>query len=208
MVGAAILNCPSIDVQAGNVTNANFVETQALTSAQFTQLNQIDQTDPNNGGFLSYNILNGQPASNNNLSWERNHVAKNDTGGTFTYNKDQFITDNVTTGSESGQRSFFCANNGTVDEFMRFSGIGQVNIYKPLDMSSNDISVVRTVQGPNGYIDFQNFVNPAAFEVKANAAQDLSLDADTGNIVLGQKMIYIKDGQVLTSVAANTTYIF
>jgi hypothetical protein len=91
---------------------------------------------------------------------------------------------------------------------MRFSGAGQVNIYKPLDMSNNDINVVRTVQGPNGYIDFQNLVNPTAFEVKANVAQDLSLDTDTGNIVIGQKVVYVKDGQVLTSVAPNTTYIF
>ena len=197
-----------IEGGANTGIECNSVQTQALTSAQFTQLNLIEQTDPNNGGFLSYNIVNGQPASNANLSWERNHVAKNDTGGPFTYNKDQFITANVTTGSESGQRSFFCANNGVVDEYMRFSGIGQVNIYKTLDMSGNDISVIRTIQGPSGYIDFQNFINPSAFEVKANAAQDLSLDADTGNIVLGQKVVYVKDGQVLTSVASNTTYIF
>jgi len=208
VVNASILNAPTINVLGGSVSGAALVDSQAITSSFIAQLNQIEQTDPTNGGFLSYNIFNGQPAANFNISWERNHSALNDTGGTFTYNKDEFITANVTTGSESGQRNFWCANNGTLQEFMRFSGIGQVNMYKNLDMSGNDISVVRSVQGANGYIDFQNLINPSAFEIKANAAQDLSLNSDTGNILLGQKVVYIKDGQVLTSVSPNTTYVF
>jgi hypothetical protein len=201
--GTLIFNTDTVTMQVKKISS--WVD---LVSAQIAQLNQIVQTDPNNAGPLLYDIVNQQPASAFNLSWQQNHFALNDTGGTFTYNKDEFYVNNVTTGSESGQRNFWCATNGTLEEYLRLNGIGQINIYKTLDMSSNDISVVRTIQGPSGYIDFQNFINPSAFEVKANAAQDLSLDADTGNIVLGQKVVYVKDGQVLTSVASNTTYIF
>jgi hypothetical protein len=122
--------------------------------------------------------------------------------------KDQHITEDVTAGSESGQRGFFCATNGSLDEYIRLSGVGQVNIYKTLEMSSNDITVVRTLQGPNGYLDFQNTISPTAFEIKANGTQDLSLDATTGDIVLGQKIVYIKNGETLTTVQADTTYVF
>jgi len=203
------IETPSIDMQAGNIFNANSVESQALISTQFAFLNQIEQTNVSTpGSLLQYAIRNQNAGANGATTYQMINSSENSAANPFTYLREDHITQNVTAGNESGQRNFWCATGGSLEEYMRFSGIGQVNIYKTLDMSSNDISVVRTLQGPNGYLDFQNFISATAFEIKANGTQDLSLDTTTGNVVLGQKIIYVKDGEVPAFIQSNTTYIF
>ena len=177
------IETPSIDMQAGNIFNASSIESQFLVSTQFSFLNKIEQTNQATPGtVLQYVIGNQNAGANGATTYQMINSSENSAANPFTYLKEDHVTQDVTAGNESGQRRFWCATGGSLEEYMRFSGIGQVNIYKSLDMSSNDITVVRTLQGPNGYLDFQNFINPTAFEIKANGTQDLDLGVTSGDI--------------------------
>ena len=204
------IETPAIDMLLGSIFNCASVESQALVSSGFLIGNYIEQTNQvAPGGFLQYVINNQSPASNGAVSWEMTHSALNSNSNPFLYLKEEHVTQDTTAGNETAQRKFYCANFGTTDEYMRFTGnANQINLYKTLDMSGNGIVAINTIQSGSGYIDFNNTINPTAFEIKANSTQDLSLDTTTGNIVLGQKIVYVPDGQAITSVTANTTYVF
>ena len=201
---------PNIDMLTGTITNAGVVESDALVAKQFSFLNYIEQNNQLNPfGGLQYVINNQSPAANFATTWEMVNNSLNDASNSFAYIKEEHVTQNVTAGSESAQRKFYCANSGLLEEYMRFTGnANQINFYKTLDMSGNIIVAINNIQSGAGYIDFNNSISPTAFEIKANGTQDLSLDTTTGNVVLGQKIIYVKDGEVPASIQSNTTYIF
>jgi hypothetical protein len=182
-----------INIAAGDIN----IESQNITTANTAA-----------GSTINTTMENYQLPVNFNTSLIDSHFAYDSTNTLHEYYREDIITLDVTDGSETGQKNFWVSENGSLSQYLRLNGIGQINMYKPLDMGSNDISVIRTIQGSSGYIDFQNFISATAFEIKANGTQDLSLDSTTGSIVLGQKIIYVKDGEVPTSIQANTTYIF
>jgi hypothetical protein len=178
------IETPAIDMLLGSITNAASVEAQALVSSGFLIGNYIEQTNQvAPGGFLQYVINNQSVASNGAVSWEMTHSALNSASNPFLYLKEEHVTQDSTAGNESAQRRFYCANFGATDEYMRFTGnANQINLYKTLDMSGNGIVAINTIQSGSGYIDFNNTINPAAFEIKANGTQDLDLGVTSGDI--------------------------
>ena len=178
------IETPAIDMLLGSIFNCASVESQALVSSGFLIGNYIEQTNQvAPGGFLQYVINNQSPASNGAVSWEMTHSALNSNSNPFLYLKEEHVTQDTTAGNETAQRKFYCANFGTTDEYMRFTGnANQINLYKTLDMSGNSIVAINTIQSGSGYIDFNNTINPTAFEIKANSTQDLNLGVTSGDI--------------------------
>jgi hypothetical protein len=154
-------------------------------------------------------VENTGPASDSQVIYEKEIIGKNSLNNSVPYSRMEYVSADTAASNERGQVKFYCMENGTSTEYLRLEGTAdQVSIYKNLDMQGQNIFALSTVQAGSGYIDFSNFVNPTAFEIKANGTQDLSLDTTTGNIVLGRKVVYVQDGQVPGFIAANTTYIF
>jgi len=182
-IDCSSLDSPTINVLGGSVSGAGSIDSQVITSALFAQFNEIEQTDPNNSSTLFYNIINRQPAVNANLSWQRNHSALNSTGGTFTYNREEFVTANVTTGSESGLHSFYSSSNGALSEYLRLDGaVDEVSIYKSINCNTNPINNVSTIQGTlSNKIDFNSSLLPGALVVESGSVGVLLQEATTGN---------------------------
>jgi len=187
------IETPAIDMLLGTITNAGSIESQALISSQFSYLNSIEQTNAiNPGGFLPYIINNQSPASNGAVSWEMTHSALNSASNPFTYLKEEHVTQDCTAGNESAQRRFYCANFGTTDEYMRFTGnANQINFYKTLDMSGNGIVACNSVANNNGSIDFSNF--PGELKLYTFGTSVLNLESNNGvnisTVVTGPLML-------------------
>jgi hypothetical protein len=201
------IETPAIDMLLGSITNCASVESQALVSSGFLIGNYIEQTNQSApGGFLQYVINNQSPASNGAVSWEMTHSALNSASNPFLYLKEEHVTQDTTAGNETAQRKFYCANSGTSDEYMRFTGnANQINLYKTLDMSGNSIVACDSVTNNNGSINFSNFPELKLYTFGSN---EMLLESTVGNIKINNKIIYVPDGQAITSVTANTTYVF
>ena len=201
------IETPAIDMLLGSIFNCASVESQALVSSGFLIGNYIEQTNQvAPGGFLQYVINNQSPASNGAVSWEMTHSALNSNSNPFLYLKEEHVTQDTTAGNETAQRKFYCANFGTTDEYMRFTGnANQINLYKTLDMSGNSIVACDSVTNNNGSINFSNFPELKLYTFGSN---EMLLESTVGNIKINNKIIYVPDGQAITSVTANTTYVF
>lgn len=185
-ITATQLSTPSIDLQSGTIFNSNYIETQSFVSALTAQLNQIDQTNPFGGGPLNYNIFDAAPPAGS-VSYQIVHRANNSSMFSFEFMRDEVLTLDVTAGSETAARAFYCANQGLTDEYMRFAGdINQVVFYKSLDLQSQNVFGVATIQGTTGYVDFSNSINPTALEISSSGANNLSLNSNSGFIQCNQ----------------------
>lgn len=156
-----------INIAAGNIN----IESENITTANTAA-----------GSTINTTMENYQLPVNFNTSLIDSHYAYDSTNTLHEYYREDIITLNVTDGSETGQKNFWVSENGSLEQYMRLNGIGQINMYKKLDMSGNDISVVRTLQGPNGSLDFNNFLSGTAFQIKALNTQDLDLVTTSGDI--------------------------
>jgi hypothetical protein len=189
----------------------NTVQVQNLVSRGIAVSALRVQTDSTQSipAALLEKVDNLGPATNSQVIYEKDVNGINTGSGLVTYGKEEYVAEDTTLGSERGQVKFYCMENGVITEYFRLEGAAnQVSIFKTLDMQGQNIVALATAQAGAGYIDFSNLISPTAFEIKANGAQDLSLDTTTGNIVVGQKVRYVQAGQVPSTIDANTTYIF
>jgi hypothetical protein len=204
-ITASQVSTPNIDLQAGSLTNSNFIETQSFTSAGVSQLNQIEQTNPFGGGPLIYNIFDSAPPAGS-VSYQKTHFANNDATNPFEFMRDEVVTFDITAGQETAQRKFYCANSGTTDEYLRFVGnANQISAFKTLDMQGNSIVACQSIANNNGSINFSLFPELRLYTF---GTAELLLESAVGNIKINNKIIYIPSGQALTSVSADTTYVF
>ena len=218
--GSTINMQAGVDIEvktSGNVSvlslseASNFAQVQNLLASERVISAQNVLTNPAQVSPFPLEdfVENTGPASNSQVIYEKQIIGKNSLNNPVPYSRIEYVAADTAASNERGQVKFYCMENGTSTEYMRLEGTAdQVSIYKNLDMQGQNIFALSTVQAGSGYIDFSNFVNPTAFEIKANGTQDLSLDTTTGNIVLGRKVVYVQDGQVPGFIAANTTYIF
>jgi hypothetical protein len=156
-----------INIAAGDIN----IESENITTANTVA-----------GSTINTTMENYQLPVNFNTSLIDSHYAYDSSNSLQEYYREDIITSNVTSGSVTGQKNFWVSENGSLLQYLRLNGIGQINMFKPLDMGSNDISVIRTIQGSSGYIDFQNFISATAFEIKALGTQDLDLFVTSGDI--------------------------
>lgn len=177
-ITATQVSTPGIDLQGGSLSNSGFIETQSLTCSNFAQLNQIEQTNPFASGPLIYNIFDSAPTAGN-TSYKKAHFANNDALVSFEFMRDEIVTQNITAGSETAQRRFYCANSGTIDEYFRLEGnANQLSVFKTFDMQGNSIVACQALYGNAGSIDFQNI--PGELKISTFGTNVLNLSSSDG----------------------------
>ena len=197
----------AIDLDNNDINNVGVMAaTNALVNTTLF-VNQVYQSDPALApNPLLYIAENLRPFGNGNVTWEFRANALNSGSATYTYAQQEIISSDATLGSERGDHSFYVSENGVLQEYLRLTGsVNQVNIYKTLDLKGNTIVAASGINGSAGALDFQNFGD---LRVQTFGSNDLQIESLTGQIKINNNVVYVPDGQVLSTISANTTYIF
>jgi hypothetical protein len=191
----------------GNADEAAFNETLNMNGNNIISVNDVTLQNTSKievaGASTTFDIVNDSQGTGLNISvhpgetiFFKNLNLQNGVDVTFPFAG----TNNI--GSSLNKLGTLYTNT-TETGALQNPATGQINVAANLDMFNNQMLAMGAINGNEGFIDF-NF-NPN--ELIVNGNNNLKLTS-TGEIRLQNQVVYVPDGQMITSVAPDTTYVF